>query len=92
MKKIIAVVAVALLVGSMVLVFSGCGEKDNNTTTTLTTTNPLTTEDTTGNAGMVTDQSEKGENGALGDIVTDISEGISDMVTDASEDVSRIVD
>ena len=47
MKKIIAVVAVIVLVGSMVLV--------------------------------------------LGDIVTDVSEGVSDMVTDMSEDVSRMI-
>ena len=92
MKKIIAVVAVVLIIGSMVFVFSGCGENDANTTTTngITTTVPGTSEVTTPkNPGVVTDESKAGENGALGDIVTDISEGVSDMVTDMSEDASR---
>lgn len=91
MKKLFTVVAVALIIGCMAFVFSGCGE-DNNTTTT--TTNPTTSDTitTTMNPGMVTDESEEGENGILGDIVTDVSEGISDMVTDASEDVSRMID
>ncbi len=92
MKKIIAVVAVVLLIGSMVLAFSGCGEDDNNTTTTnrATTTVTGTSEvTTTKNPGVVTDESQKGENGVLGDIVTDVSEGVSDMVTDMSEGASR---
>ena len=90
MKKIIAVIAVVLLVGSMVLVFSGCGGDDNNTTSTTTTTDAGTSEvSTTQNPGIVTDESEKGENGVLGDIITDVSEGVSDMVTDMSEGASR---
>lgn len=93
MKKIIAVVAVVLLVGSMIFVFSGCGEDDNNTTTTTSTTTVTGTSEvtTTENPGMVTDESEEGENGALGDIVTDMSEGMSDMVTDMSEGASRML-
>ena len=92
MKKIIAVVSVALLVGAMIFVFSGCGEDKNDITTTNTTTVTTTSEVTvTQNPGVVTDESEKGENGVLGDIVTDISEGVSDMVTDMSEGVSRMV-
>ena len=87
MKKIIAVVAVALIIGCMAFVFSGCGGNDQTTTTT----SPTTTNATTTNPGMVTDESEKGDNGALGDIVTDISEGISGAVTDVSEGVSRMV-
>ena len=90
MKKIIAVVAVVLLVASMLFVFTGCGENDNKTTTT--TTLPTTSEVTlTENPGIVTDESNKGENGVLGDIVTDVSEDVSDMVTDMSEDVSRMI-
>ena len=90
MKKIIAVVAVVLLVGSMVLVFSGCGGDDNTTSTSTTsTTVPGTSDATTQNPGMVTDESQEGENGILGDIVTDVSEGVSDMVTDMSEGASR---
>lgn len=90
MKKLFTVVAVVLIIGCMAFVFSGCGE-DNNTTTT---TNPTTSDNitTTMNPGMVTDESEEGENGVLGDIVTDVSEGVSDMVTDVSEGVSRMAD
>ena len=92
MKKIIAVVAVVLLIGSMVLVFSGCGEDDNNTTPTNNATVPGTAEvTTTQNPGVVTDESQEGENGVLGDIVTDVSEGVSDAMTDVSEDVSRMI-
>lgn len=88
MKKFIAVFAVVMLVGSMILVFSGCGEDENKVTTDPVTSNTTTTM----NNGMVTDESEKGDNGVLGDIVTDVSEGVSDMVTDMSEDVSEIMD
>ena len=92
MKKFIAVVAVAMLIGCIAFVFSGCGGNKDNTTTTITTTAPGTSiAPTTNNPGMVTDQSEKGENGVLGDIVTDVSEGVSDMVTDMSEGVSRMI-
>ena len=76
------------------LIKASCGENDNNTTTTnrATTTVPGTSEvTTTKNPGVVTDESNAGENGVLGDIVTDISEGVSDMVTDVSEGVSRMV-
>jgi hypothetical protein len=44
------------------------------------------------NEGMVTDTSEKGDNGVIGDIVTDVSEGISNVVTDMSEDISEIME
>lgn len=92
MKKLFTVVAVVLIIGCMAFVFSGCGEEKNNTTTS--TTNPTTSDTitTTMNPGMVTDESEEGENGVLGDIVTDVSEGVSDMVTDVSEGVSRMAD
>lgn len=91
MKKLFTVVAVVLIIGCMAFVFSGCGGDDDNTTTT---TNPTTSDNitTTMNPGIVTDESEEGENGVLGDIVTDVSEGVSDMVTDVSEGVSRMAD
>jgi hypothetical protein len=38
---------------------------------------------------MVTDESGKGENGVIGDIVTDMSEMASDMMTDVSEDMQK---
>ncbi len=88
MKKVITVIAVAMLIGCMAFVFSGCGGNDENTTTTTQTTTNVTT---TMNPGMVTDESEEGDNGVLGDIVTDVSEGVSDMVTDVSEDVSDMM-
>ncbi len=92
MKRIITIVAVALIIGCMTFVFSGCGGDDNNTTSTNTTTAPETSNvPTTNNPGVVTDQSENGDNGVLGDIVTDISEGVSDMVTDMSEGASRMM-
>ncbi len=91
MKKIIAVIAVVMLIGCMALVMSGCGEDKtdmNNTTTgTTNTTRPSTT-----NPGMVTDVSENDDNGALGELATDVSERLSEMVTDASEAVSDMVD
>ncbi len=90
MKKIIAIFAVVMLVGCMAFVFSGCGGDDNNmgtTTTTLTTTRPTTT-----NPGMVTDVSEPDDNGALGELATDVSEDLSEMMTDASRAVSDIAD
>lgn len=89
MKKLFTVVAVVLIIGCMAFVFSGCGGDDDNTTTNPTTSDNITT---TMNPGMVTDESEEGENGVLGDIVTDVSEGVSDMVTDVSEGVSRMAD
>ncbi len=89
MKKIITVIAVAMLIGCMAFVFSGCGGNDENTTTTTTPATSNVT--TTMNPGMVTDESEEGDNGVLGDIVTDVSEGVSDMVTDMSEGASRMM-
>ncbi len=88
MKKFITVIAVAMLIGCMAFVFSGCGGNDKNTTTTTPATSNVTT---TMNPGMVTDESEKGDNGVLGDIVTDVSEGVSDIVTDVSEGVSDMM-
>ena len=84
MKKIIAIFAVVMLVGCMAFVFSGCGG-DKNTDMTTTTTNPVSTTDriTTTNPGMVTDVSESDDKGALGELVTDASEGLSEMMTDA---------
>ena len=42
------------------------------------------------NDGMVTDESTPGDNGVIGDIVTDVSEGLSDMVTDVSDDMRNM--
>ena len=85
MKRIMTVDAVALLIGCIAFVFTGCGGNDENVTST---TVPATSNSATQNPGVVTDESEKGDNGVLGDIVTDISEGVSDAVTDVSEGIS----
>lgn len=101
MKKIIAVISALLLVGCMAVVFYGCGADDENTTTISETSGTTVTESTTNaesttmksemNPGIVTDESEKGDNGVIGDIVTDASEGISEAVTDVSEGMSRMM-
>lgn len=90
MKKLITILTAVVLVGCIAILFSGCGAKDEEiTTTTLTTETTITT--TMNNDGMVTDESVEGENGIIGDIVTDVSEGLSDMVTDMSEDASELM-
>lgn len=94
MKKLITVLSAVILVSCIAVLFSGCGAKDEEiiTSTETTGTTISTTMTTTmKNDGMVTDESIEGENGLIGDIVTDISEGISDMVTDISEDASEIM-
>ncbi len=95
MKKIIAVISALLLVGCMAVVFYGCGAEDENTTTIPETSGVTMTESTTMKAdmndGVVTDESSKGDNGVIGDIVTDVSEGVSQAVTDMSEGVSRMM-
>ncbi len=85
MKKTIAVLSAAILIGCMFLAFCGCGAKDEEiVTTTRFTSTTLPTETTTKNSGKVTDESRKGENGVIGDVVTDISEGVSEIMTDVS--------
>lgn len=95
MKKIIAIVSALVLVGCIAIVFCACGADDDN----MTTTNPATTNaPTTGritsetNEGMVTDNNNDNDNGVIGDVITDVSEGVSDMVTDVSEGVSRVLE
>ena len=93
MKRIIAILSVVVLVVCLGLVLTGCGAKDEEVLTTLTTTTTTTTSPATTdmiNDGMVTDESTPGDNGVIGDIVTDVSEGLSDMVTDVSDDMRNI--
>jgi hypothetical protein len=93
MKRIIAILSVVMLVACLGLVLTGCGAKDEEVLTTLTTTTTTTTSPATTdmiNDGMVTDESTPGDNGVIGDIVTDVSEGLSDMVTDVSDDMRNM--
>ncbi len=91
MKKIITAVSLFVLVSCLCLVLASCGAEDENVTTTTPSTTENLTEDMTmddmTNEGIVTDISEKGDNGVIGDIVTDASDIVSDVVTDISEDV-----
>lgn len=90
MKKIITLAMAILVVSMVAALFYGCGN-DNNEPTTTTTQN--TTTDTTmdivtvpdKNDGIVSDVSD--ENGLLGDIVTDVSEGISEGMSDIRDAV-----
>ncbi len=90
MKKIVTIISAIALIGCIAVLLYGCGAKDEDITTTPFSTS--TTRNGTMNDGMVTDESVPGDNGILGDIVTDVSEGVSDIVTDVSEDVSQIMD
>ncbi len=89
MKKIITVISLLVLVSCLSLVLVGCGAKDEEITTTRPETTEMPMRDDTTNEGMVTDTSEKGDNGVIGDIVTDASEIVSDVVTEISEDIKR---
>lgn len=91
MKKVITILSAVVLVGCIAVLFYGCGAKDEEITTTTTTTERVTTtSDITKNDGVVTDESVPGENGVIGDIVTDISEGLSEMATDVSQDMRNM--
>ncbi len=90
MKKFIAIFAVILLVGCMAFVFTGCGEEENEGMTSTTSTSSTTERPSTTNSGMITDVSGTDDNGALGDAITNVSEGLSEMMTDGSRIVSDI--
>ena len=90
MKRTIAIFSAVLLVVCLGFVLTGCGAKDEEVLTTLTTTTTLPATTDMMNDGMVTDESVPGDNGVIGDIVTDISEGLSDMVTDVSQDMRNM--
>ena len=89
MKKIITLGLAILVISMVAVLFYGCGnDTEDMTTTTPTTEN--TTIDTTmdivtvpdKNDGVITDVSGENDNGLIGDIVTDVSEGISEGMTD----------
>jgi hypothetical protein len=89
MKKIITLGLAILVISMVAVLFYGCGnDAEDMTTTTPTTEN--TTIDTTmdivtvpdKNDGVITDVSGENDNGLIGDIVTDVSEGISEGMTD----------
>ena len=87
MKKIITLSVAVLLVSLVAVIFYGCGNNTEDVTTTTTTES--TPADTTDiitlpdvSDGMVSDVSGENENGLLGDVVTDVSEGISEGAAD----------
>ncbi len=92
MKKFIAVFSALLLVGCMAVLFYGCGANDEEMTTTQPTTTDVITTTPVTNDGMITDSAEEGDNGVIGDMVTDISEGMSMAMTDVSEDISDMME
>ena len=89
MKKIITLSVAILCVALVAVLFYGCG----NDTEDMTTTTMSTTESTSSGAmdivsvpdvsdGMVSDVSGENDNGLVGDIVTDVSEGVSEGAAD----------
>ena len=80
-KKVIALMAALLVTVIIAVSLCACGNKDDNTTTSSTSMAQSTTNTAVPNAedGKVTDQSESGNNGAAGDLATDISEGLTDL-------------
>ena len=89
MKKIITLSVAILCVALVAVLFYGCGNNAEDMTTTTITTTENTTLDTTdivtlpdASDGVVSDVSGENENGLLGDIVTDVSEGVSEGAAD----------
>ena len=89
MKKIITLSVAILCVAMVAALFYGCGNNTEDMTTTTTTTTETTILDTTDvvpvpdvSDGVVSDVSGENENGLVGDIVTDVSEGVSKGATD----------
>ena len=90
MKKIITLSVAILCVALVAVLFYGCGNDAEDMTTTTLTKTENTTIDTTmdivtvpdKNDGVITDVSGENDNGLIGDIVTDVSEGISEGITD----------
>ena len=89
MKKIITLSVAILCVALVAVLFYGCGNNAEDMTTTTITTTENTTSDTTDiitlpdvSDGVVSDVSGENENGIVGDIVTDVSEGVSEGARD----------
>lgn len=99
MKKMITAVVALVLIGSIAVVFCACGADDKNMTNDTSAASSVPATDDIGrndmadvDDGKITDVSGDNNNGVIGDIVTDVSEGISDVVTDISEDASAMMD
>jgi hypothetical protein len=86
MKKIITLSVAILCVALVAVLFYGCGNDTEDMTTTTTESTPADTTDIVTlpdvSDGMVTDVSGENENGLLGDVVTDVSEGVSEGAQD----------
>ncbi len=80
-------IGIAAFVLCALAVLGACGTKTGgNTTTRTTVTTVVTTTGTTNMAqdGKISDTSETGDNGALGDAVTKASDAVSKAVSDVS--------
>lgn len=96
MKKIITICAAVLLTAVLAVTLCACGGNTNNNGTSGNSTSNTSMSDTMNGSdtmfdaenGKVSDVSEKGDNGVLGDIVTDISTDVSQAVTDVSEAIT----
>ena len=89
MKKIITLGLAILVISMVAVLFYGCGNDAEDMTTTTPTTGDTTIDTTIDivtvpdkNDGEITDVSGENDNGLIGDIVTDVSEGISEGMTD----------
>ena len=89
MKKIITLSVAILCVALVAVLFYGCGNDTEDMITPTITTTETMTSDTTDivtlpdvREGVVSDVSGENENGLLGDIVTDVSEGVSEGAAD----------
>lgn len=81
MKKITAICTAIVLVCLVAVAFSACGDKNTTDDSTRTSTVPAqsTTMLPNENDGKISDVHESGNNGVAGDIVSDISRGLTEL-------------
>lgn len=95
LKKIITLSVAVLAIALVAVMFYGCGNKADDMTTTVPTTQNTTVDTTMDivtvpdqNDGKVSDVSDEGNDGLVGDIVTDLSEDVSEGITDIRDAVT----
>lgn len=89
MKKIITLSVAVIAIAMVAVLFYGCGNNADDMTTTVPTTVDTTVDTTMDiitvpdqNDGMVSDVSNEGNDGLIGDVVDGVSEGVSEGLTD----------